>query len=196
FEDVSSISQAPPMNRDTRDFSVGPENTLASISPQAGDQAEEFQASMDRKIIALVDKQLGEALDLPSRIKAPKLTTPAPFTGDKNDSDDFMLFVENVTTWMRAQFLGGPDVDGYRVTLLKTLLLKNAHDWFLDYVEGRNGPATVPNNFTSILCALHRRFITFSTAQRASKAFEAIRYRPEDGPTKLMDDLVSASRKM
>ncbi|KAK6984030.1 hypothetical protein R3P38DRAFT_3232840 [Favolaschia claudopus] len=157
----------------------------SAIRHSPGDQAEEFQAMMDRKITALVDKQLGQALELPARIKPPKLATPDPFSGEKNDSDDFMLFAENVTTWMRAQFWED-----------QTWTVTDAQDWFLDYVEGRHGPPTVPNNLTAILCALHRRFITFNTAQRASKAFEAVRYRPDDGPTKLMDDLLSASRKM
>ncbi|KAJ7473042.1 hypothetical protein B0H11DRAFT_2236588 [Mycena galericulata] len=41
---------------------------------------------------------------------------------------------------------------------------------------------------------MHRRFVTLATTQKASRNFDAIRYKPEEGPMKLMDNLVSASR--
>ncbi|KAJ7030690.1 hypothetical protein C8F04DRAFT_895862, partial [Mycena alexandri] len=110
-------------------------------------------------IAAIIHRQVGEALDVPSRVKAPKLPSPPMFSGNVNDPVAFLTYVETITTWMRAQFMGGPDVDAYRVTLLKTLLTGNALEWFIEHVEGQSGPASVPYEFTSVICALHRRFI-------------------------------------
>ncbi|KAK7021146.1 hypothetical protein R3P38DRAFT_2533741, partial [Favolaschia claudopus] len=203
FEDVSSISHSGhdiPAQRSIRILPEGmnrPTMPNGDISMTPAEEAlEEFQVENERKIREFIHRQLGQALDLPARIKPPKLPTPDLYSGDKNDPVEFMNHFEGMATWMNAQFLGGPEADGYRVTLLKSLLTGNARDWFMDYVEGRNGPRMVPYDFTSIVCALHRRFITAATAQKASRVFDLVRYKAEDGPTKLMDDLESASRNM
>ncbi|KAJ7020545.1 hypothetical protein C8F04DRAFT_1196522 [Mycena alexandri] len=197
FEDPGSISMANDTATQPAGLGFGPDVTMfGDAVARAEEVLEEYHAENDRKIAAIINRQVGEVLDVPSRIKAPKLPSPSMFSGNVNDPSAFLTYIETVATWMRAQFMGGPEADVYRVTLLKTLLTGNALEWFIEHVEGQSGPSTVPYEFTSVVCALHRRFITFATAEKASRAFDQVRYRAEDGPTKFMDDLVSASRKM
>ncbi|KAJ7017110.1 hypothetical protein C8F04DRAFT_1200951 [Mycena alexandri] len=197
FEDPGSISMTASTAPQPAGLGFGPDTTmLGDAVSRAEEVLEEYHAENDRKIAAIIHRQVGEVLEVPSRIKAPKLASPPLFSGNVNDPSAFLTYIETVTTWMRAQFMGGAEADIYRVTLLKTLLTSNALEWFIEHVEGQNGPSTVPYKFTSVVCALHRRFITFATAEKASRAFDQVRYKAEDGPTKFMDDLVSASRKM
>ncbi|KAJ7735405.1 hypothetical protein DFH07DRAFT_780023 [Mycena maculata] len=96
-----------------------------------------------------------------------------------------------------TDFFGGPSIAPYHIVVLKTLIEGPALEWFVDYVESRPGHVSETQyDFASILCALHHRFITAATAQQASRNFDAVRYSPEDGPLKLMDTLMSASRRM
>ncbi|KAJ7201440.1 hypothetical protein B0H12DRAFT_1244258 [Mycena haematopus] len=200
FEDIGSISTGIHYRHKQGNTTLGDVHGQSVLRDEGISQTEnaleEYQADNDRKIAAIIERQVGEALDVPTRVKAPKLGTPQSFSGSENDPVAFISWTESITMWMRAQFLGRPDVDAYRVTLLKTLLMGNALEWFIDHVEGQDGPSTIPYDFTIIMCALHRRFITFATAQKASKAFDLVRYHPDDGPTKLMDSLVTASRRM
>ncbi|KAJ7780792.1 hypothetical protein DFH07DRAFT_950010 [Mycena maculata] len=130
------------------------------------------------------------------RIKPPRLEAPGKFKG-QNDHIVFMLWLEVVCTWMQAQFYGGPSAARYRIILLKTLIEGLALEWFVDYVESRPGRISeIKYDFASILCALHRRFVTAATAQKASRDFDAVRYSADEGPLKLMDSLMSASRRM
>ncbi|KAK7017641.1 hypothetical protein R3P38DRAFT_2540176, partial [Favolaschia claudopus] len=202
FEDASSISQAPlhraasaPALAADPSFRMDLSLVDETVAHAAGAH-EEFQAANDAKIRELLDRQLGEELNLPARVKPPKLDSPEKYSGDVNDSVHFMGYFGRLATWMRAQFFGGPELDSYRVTLLKALLIGNAAEWFADYVEGRNGTILVPYDFVSIVCALHRRFITVATAQKASQAFDLVRYKAEEGPSRLIDNLITASRNM
>ncbi|KAJ7689693.1 hypothetical protein B0H17DRAFT_861837, partial [Mycena rosella] len=65
---------------------------------------------------------------LPSHVKPPKLDTPTRFTGT-DDHLAFIRWIEKVASWMRTMFYGGPDVDKYRVSLLKNLLHGVALEW-------------------------------------------------------------------
>ncbi|KAJ7040898.1 hypothetical protein C8F04DRAFT_1177504 [Mycena alexandri] len=194
---ANNVSMANTTAPQTPGLGFGPDVTIfGDAVSHAEGVLEEYHAENDRKIAAIIHRQVGEVLDVPSRIKALKLPSPSMFSGSVNDPAAILTYVETMATWMRAQFMGGPEADTYRVTLLKTLLTGNALEWFIEHVEGQNGPVTVPYEFTSVVCALHRRFITFATAEKASRAFDQVRYKAEDGPSKFMDDLVSASRKM
>jgi hypothetical protein len=95
---------------------------------------------------------------------------------------------------MRAQFYCGPDLDEYRVTLLKTLLDGPALEWFIDHVKAEDEDMEM--DFTTIVCSLHHRFVTAATAQQASRDFDAVRYNAEEGPLKLMEQLITHSRCM
>jgi hypothetical protein len=95
---------------------------------------------------------------------------------------------------MRTMFYGGSDADEYRVSVLKNLLDGVALEWYINFVE--NDKTGESLNFISILCALHHRFITTATAHHALRDFELIRFKVEDGPLKLMDDLETCSHRM
>ncbi|KAJ7022618.1 hypothetical protein C8F04DRAFT_1194343 [Mycena alexandri] len=160
------------------------------------DALEAFAAEAQSVIRSIVHRSVGEELaSVPPRVRSPKLDNPSKFSGVNNHTQ-FIQWLEELTTWMRASFMGGDGCANYRITVLKTYLTGNALQWFADYVEPRVGQSTIPYEFASILCAMHRRFITAATAQKASREFEAVRYKAEDGPLKLMDDLVDASSRM
>ncbi|KAJ7763859.1 hypothetical protein B0H16DRAFT_1718498 [Mycena metata] len=172
FEDPGSISMINTQLQPAG-LGFGPDVSIfGDAVSHAEEVLEEYHAENDRKIAAIIQRQ------------------PPMFSGNVNDPSVFLTYVETITTWMRTQFMGGQEADTYRLTLLKTLLTGNALEWFIEHVEGQNGLPTVPYKFTSVICALHRRFITFATAEKASRAFDLVRYKSDDGPTKLMDDLV------
>ncbi|KAJ7610035.1 hypothetical protein DFH06DRAFT_1148272 [Mycena polygramma] len=208
FEDTGSISSAPRYRPNapegistvsTTGFGV----PVSSLGPISGtgkstfDAMEEFTTETEAHIRSIIHRQVGEELaDVPSRIKVPRLSSPSKFTGT-NDHQAFIDWVQENVTWMRASFMGGPGpADGYRITVLKTQLSGLALQWFVDYVETRTGASLIPYDFASIICAMHRRFITAATAQKATREFDAVRYKPETGPLKLMDELTDASGRM
>ncbi|KAJ7739713.1 hypothetical protein DFH07DRAFT_965698 [Mycena maculata] len=181
-------NQPDGLEMNPRIYSTQPNPTL--------DVFEEFSQEADREIRAIIDRELSEDADVPMRIKPPRLEAPGKFKG-QNDHIVFMLWLEVVCTWMQAQFYGGPSAAQYRIVLLKTLIEGPALEWFVDYVESRPGRISeIKYDFASILCALHRRFVTAATAQKASRDFDAVRYSADEGPLKLMDSLMSASRQM
>ncbi|KAJ7488628.1 hypothetical protein B0H11DRAFT_2230160 [Mycena galericulata] len=208
FEDPGSISSAPRFQTqatggrpDSNTISFGPAlsgfASAIDVGAPTPDVLEEFNQEAERTIGHIIQRQVGEPLEeLPSRIRAPKLDPPTKFSG-ANDHVGFLSWTESTTTWMRASFMGGPgQADQYRITVLKTLLSGSALQWFIDYVETRSGQSSIPYDFTSIMCALHRRFVTAATAQKASREFDAVRYKADEGPLKLMDELVDCSSRL
>ncbi|KAJ7075595.1 hypothetical protein B0H15DRAFT_750965, partial [Mycena belliarum] len=122
-------------------------------------------------ISRIVDRQLGEELHLPARIRPPKLDTPPKFTGI-DDHIEFIKWLERLVAWMRTSFYGGPDADEYRVSILKNLLDGIALEWYIDFVDNQHvGRQHGPTDFIGVLCALHRRFITTATAHHALRDF-------------------------
>ncbi|KAJ7435032.1 hypothetical protein B0H11DRAFT_2257720 [Mycena galericulata] len=206
-EESESISSAPRFRQATDNMSmISGANFGPAISGLASavdvrapilDALEEFSAEAENVISAIIACQVGESLDdLSSRIRTPKLDPPPKYPGS-NDHVEFLNWTEGVTTWMRASFMGGPGTaDRYRITVLKTLLTGSALQWFLDYVETRTGQSVIPYDFPSIMCALHRQFVTAATAQRATRKFDAVRYKADEGPLKLMDELVDCSSRL
>ncbi|KAJ7602921.1 hypothetical protein DFH06DRAFT_1152409 [Mycena polygramma] len=203
FEDPGSISSAPRYRqRDPEAVSTGFGPSVSAIDRASGigkptfDAMEEFNAEAEALIRSIIYRQVGtELANVPSRVRAPKLDNPSKFSG-ANNHQGFITFVEELTTWMRASFMGGPGTDTYRITVLKTFLAGNALQWFLDYVETKTGNSLIPYEFDSIICAMHQRFVTAATAQQASREFEAVKYKAENGPLKLMDELLDASNRM
>ncbi|KAJ6493579.1 hypothetical protein C8R47DRAFT_1269421 [Mycena vitilis] len=206
FEDPGSISSAPrarpyafgaiPPAHDT-----GFGHPMSGIDPISGagkstiDAMADFGTEAETHLRSIIHRQVGDEFDVPSRIKAPKLDNPRKFSG-VNDHTSFIDWVQQLVTWMRAQFMGGIAADGYRITVLKTYLIGTALQWFGDYVETRSGISEIPYDFASVICAMHKRFVTAATAQKATREFDAVKYKPDEGPLKLMDELVDASARM
>ncbi|KAJ7255571.1 hypothetical protein C8J57DRAFT_1075364, partial [Mycena rebaudengoi] len=120
-------------------------------------------------IRAIITRELGERLVLPQGVRPPKVDAPTKYRGE-DDLDLFMKWVEMVCTWLQAMLLCGYDagVDRFRVSMVKSNLDGYALEWFIQ---------TVPKQgltFTETLCALHRRFVTSSNAQRATRTFDAV----------------------
>ncbi|KAJ7637961.1 hypothetical protein DFH06DRAFT_1335609 [Mycena polygramma] len=205
FEDPGSISSAPRY-RQAAPTGVpippvpGPPisafERTSIVSRPTLDAMEEFSQEAEALLRAIIYRQVGlELTNVPARVRAPKLDNPSKYSG-ANDHQEFITWLEELVTWMRASFMGGPAADSYRITVLKTNLVGNALKWFIDYVETRTGISAIQYDFESVICAMHRRFVTAATAQKASRAFEAVKYKAEDGPLKLMDDLVDTSALM
>ncbi|KAJ7658302.1 hypothetical protein DFH06DRAFT_1327582 [Mycena polygramma] len=188
FDDPGSISSAPRFARpatgniSTMSHFAAPTasgfEATSAVGKPTFDAMEEFNAEAERILRTIIYRQVGEELsDLSIRIKAPRLDNPAKYAGD-NSHTDFITWLEGLVTWMRASFMGGPGAaDRYRITT-------------------RTGHSAIPYDFASIICAMHRRFVTAATAQKASREFEAVRYKSDEGPLKLMDDLVDTSSRM
>ncbi|KAJ7884862.1 hypothetical protein B0H13DRAFT_2343497 [Mycena leptocephala] len=193
FEDPGSISSIlRPCPTTFENISAvggpgfGPSISGVTSTPIAGkntlEALEEFNTEAENVIRSIIFRAVGEEL--------------SDFSG-LNNHTVFLEWLEEVTTWMRASFMGGTgSADHYRITVLKTLLSSSAHQWFIDYVESRNRPSEIPYDFASIICTLHRRFVTAATAQKATREFDAVRYNADEGPLKLMDGLVDASNRM
>ncbi|KAJ7610565.1 hypothetical protein DFH06DRAFT_1345970 [Mycena polygramma] len=205
-EDVGSISSAPrrpfstlssgrPAARSGNSLSHTGYMTADDANDQPGDIFEEFRKETEEGIARIVDKHLGKVLVVPSHVKPPKLDVPSKFSG-VDDHLAFMRWVERLASWMRAMFYGGSDddVDEYRVAILKNLLDGVALEWYMDFVD--TATANSDLDFTSVLCELHRRFITTATTHHAIRDFDSIRFKAEDGPLKLLDDLEACSRRM
>ncbi|KAJ7260684.1 hypothetical protein C8J57DRAFT_1514615 [Mycena rebaudengoi] len=143
--------------------------TAVASDGVAIDAMAQFAAETEALLTALIDQQLGDSLDLPARVKSPKLDQPGKYSGSDNYVR-FISWIEHVTTWMRAMQYGGQEasVAEFRVTILWTLLDRAALDWYLEYVENLTHPNRIEKDLVKIICALHRRFVSSSTAQQAS----------------------------
>ncbi|KAJ7602788.1 hypothetical protein DFH06DRAFT_1023448, partial [Mycena polygramma] len=187
FEDVGSISTGPRRARPTT-FSSGRSpaaggNSLSHTGyltanedgEEQGDIFEIFRRETDNNIARIIEKHLGEELNLSSKIKSPRLDTPPKFVG-ADDHTAFMRWLEKLVAWMRTMFYGGadPDTDAYRVSVLKNLLDGVALQWYIDFVDSPAQGVDAPEDFIGVICALHRRFITTATAHQALRDFEAV----------------------
>ncbi|KAJ6451525.1 hypothetical protein C8R47DRAFT_1229785 [Mycena vitilis] len=209
FEDVGSISTAPrrpnlhtmassrPATAGGNSLSHTGYLTANEEDESQGDVFEAFRRETDNNIAKIIDKHLGEELNLPAKIKAPRLDSPPKFTG-VDDHPAFIRWLEKLVSWMRTMFYGGsdPDTDKYRVSILKNLLEGIALQWYIDFVDSPAKGVEPPEDFIGVVCALHRRFITTATAHQALRDFEAIRFKHESGPLKLMDELEASSKQL
>ncbi|KAJ7086049.1 hypothetical protein B0H15DRAFT_801694 [Mycena belliarum] len=115
-----------------------------------------------------------------------------------DDHDYFTIdFLEKVLAWMRAGTFSGPELDWYRVVLLQSFLEGDAHRWYVSetssYAKENDGDSPA---FADVICAMHRRFVKSSTAQRATRAFDAIKWDPAAGPEQLYSELLDKGRRM
>ncbi|KAJ7078290.1 hypothetical protein B0H15DRAFT_756290, partial [Mycena belliarum] len=102
-----------------------------------------------------------------------KLNNP-PFYKGEDDDDKFITWLGKLCTWLQGYGLGGPKYEAHRIVYVKTALDGHALEWFDHEVEPADRDSDIPYEFIEILCAMHRRFITSATAQRATKEFEAV----------------------
>ncbi|KAJ6482239.1 hypothetical protein DFH09DRAFT_1107375 [Mycena vulgaris] len=170
FEDVGSISTAP--------------RRPALLEGSQHDSFHKDKESIIRKIVA-------------REIRAPKVDAPTKYAG-ADDVDIFMKFVEMLCTWLRSQLLGGyePVVDTFQLTMLKLYLIGPALDWFIQSVNSAHFAPSERMSFADALCALHRRFVTTANAQRATKAFDAVRYSDTAGPEAFAEALIKHANQM
>ncbi|KAJ7688279.1 hypothetical protein B0H17DRAFT_1180624 [Mycena rosella] len=194
FEDVGSISPAPfcPFVRyGSEPASAAPPGSAFSYARSAhlpvGSHFESFHSDKESIIRKIVAREVGEPLSLPPHIKPPKVDAPAKYSG-VDDLDAFMKFIEMICTWIRSQMLCGyePAIDNFRLTMLKTHLSGDALDWFIE----------TRMTFTDALCAMHQRFVTTSNAERATVAFDAVRYNDTTGPEGFAEALIKRANQM
>ncbi|KAJ7089289.1 hypothetical protein B0H15DRAFT_764943, partial [Mycena belliarum] len=119
----------------------------------------------------IIDRHLGEAMEPPPR--APKLNSPPHYRGEDDDAM-FMPWLGKTCTWLQGYGLGGPRYNSHRILYLKSALDGHALEWFANEVEPSDRDSIIPYEFDEIICAMHRRFVTSATAQRATKEFEAV----------------------
>ncbi|KAJ7062408.1 hypothetical protein B0H15DRAFT_958830 [Mycena belliarum] len=224
FVDNSSISTAgrPPQFMDNSSISTagirrsalsaGPiRGPMSTISPMGTNQSpsgyllanntphetafhcmfEVFAAEKGDQIRRIVDRHLGNAMEAPPR--APKLNNPPCYRGE-DDDDKFISWLGKTCTWLQGYGLGGPKYEAHRIVYLKTALDSHAIEWFDQEVEEPG--SDIQYEFVKILCAMHHRFITSATAQRATKEFEAVRFDAAQGVEHLVGELIRTARKM
>ncbi|KAJ7659580.1 hypothetical protein DFH06DRAFT_1130351 [Mycena polygramma] len=201
FEDPGSISTAHL--RPSRGYSaagVHPsyENGSAYVGPGSvapiGSTFESFHHDQEKAIRRIAHREIGEPLNLPPYIKIPKTDSPPKYAGEDN-LDVFLKFVELHCTWLRSQALCGyePAIDKYRITMLKSHLAGDALDWLMQLL---NDDDHADLTYTEILCALHQRFITSANAQRATQAFDAVKYDHVAGPDSFAEQLLKRANLM
>ncbi|KAJ7272186.1 hypothetical protein C8J57DRAFT_1507036 [Mycena rebaudengoi] len=107
----------------------------------------------------------GHRVDLSQGMRAPKVDNPLRYRG-ADDHDAFMMFLERILGWMKANNCGGADLDAYRITLLQNYLDEDALRWFVHEVDNprKNGGRDL--EFADVVCLLHRRYVKSSTAQQ------------------------------
>ncbi|KAK7016265.1 hypothetical protein R3P38DRAFT_3203088 [Favolaschia claudopus] len=188
---ANSLHRAPiPVNNSISAYRAGLDrgDRIQDVMNEFSENA----ADLIRETIAL---KVGSRFDLLPNVRPPN--KPVKYSGE-NDHDFFTVeFLEKLLAWFRAGNYGGPDLDSYRVVLLQSYLTNEAHRWFVTetetYARENNGAAP---EFAEIMCALHQRFIKSSTAQHATRAFDAVKYDSAKGPEQLYTDLLDKGRKM
>ncbi|KAJ7061451.1 hypothetical protein B0H15DRAFT_807932 [Mycena belliarum] len=203
--DTSSIStamrRAPPGGPPYRSASTitpiglnqSPSGYITAPHDGAGTVFEAFAAEKSEQIRRVFARHLEDAMEAPPR--APKINNPPTFKGEDDDST-FMTWFGKTCTWLQGYGLGGPRYAGHRILYLKSALDGHALEWFIHEVEPSDRDSTIPNDFEEIVCAMHRRFVTSATAQRATKEFEAIRYDVDRGIDHLVSELIRTANKM
>ncbi|KAJ6503042.1 hypothetical protein DFH09DRAFT_1335712 [Mycena vulgaris] len=154
---------------------------------------EVFAAEKDDQICLMVDRHVGRAMVAPPRV--PKIENPPLFRGE-DDDDIFMPWLGKLCTWLQGYGLGGPQYEDHHIMYLKTALDGHALEWFNTEVEPLDRESTILFEFDTILCALHRRFVTSATAQRATHDYDVVKYNPARGVEHLIGELIRTSNKM
>ncbi|KAJ7075392.1 hypothetical protein B0H15DRAFT_761747, partial [Mycena belliarum] len=110
---------------------------------------------------------------LPMHVRPAKVDNPGRYRG-QDDHEVFMVALEKLLGWMRTSCYGGDDLDAYRISLLSGFLEGDAHQWFITEIDNPRSPGSYSLDFAGVICALHRRYVKSSSAQRAYRAFESV----------------------
>ncbi|KAJ7017495.1 hypothetical protein C8F04DRAFT_1200378, partial [Mycena alexandri] len=157
----------------------------------------EFADNAEDAIREIIEGKVGVRVPLPADVRSPKVAEPHKYRG-QDDHDLFTMdFLEKLLGWYRSNNFGGEDLDYFRVVLLQNYLEGEAHRWYVTETHAyakENGGGTP--EFADVICALHRRFIKSSSAQRATRAYNAVRWKPDSGPEALYSDLKEAGDRM
>ncbi|KAJ7603430.1 hypothetical protein DFH06DRAFT_1151878 [Mycena polygramma] len=148
-----------------------------------------FEVHMMEKgaqITKLILRQLGIALEAAPRV--PKMKDPPLYNGEDDDAL-FMSWLGSLCTYLEGYSMGGPKYDMHRVLYLKQALGSDALRWFRSEVDPTNRESDIPREFDPIVRAMYQRFVTSSTAIRATKEYEAVRFDPARGIELLVSEL-------
>ncbi|KAF8197317.1 hypothetical protein K438DRAFT_1967555 [Mycena galopus ATCC 62051] len=152
-----------------------------------------FVAEKMAQISRVIERQLGEVMEAPP--KAPRMRDPPMYKGD-NDDEVFMAWLGRLVTFLQGYSLGGPKYDTNRIVYLKSALDSHALKWFASEVEPIDRDSDISYEFESIICAMHRRFVTSATATKATQDFEGVQYDPTRGIEYLVSELRRTASKM
>ncbi|KAJ7665830.1 hypothetical protein DFH06DRAFT_1127034 [Mycena polygramma] len=166
-----------------------------SVGPTGRDAMIDFADDMSELIRTTISHRVGERIELPPGVRPAKVDNRAKYSG-QDDHEVFMASLEKLLGWMRSSGYGGADLETYRISLLSAYLEGDAHQWYTTEVDNPRTPGLFQSDFAGIVCALHRRFVKSSSAQRATRAFEAVRYDPSTGPEKLASELITKGQAM
>ncbi|KAF8180274.1 hypothetical protein K438DRAFT_1976790 [Mycena galopus ATCC 62051] len=136
---------------------------------------EMFVAEKMAQISRIIEQQLGEVMEAPP--KAPRMRDPPMYKGEDDDKL-FMAWFGRLVMFLQGYSLGGPKYDINRIVYLKSALDSHALEWFAMEVEPIDWDSDIPYDFESIICAMHRRFVTSATATKATQDFESVQYDP------------------
>ncbi|KAJ7721082.1 hypothetical protein DFH07DRAFT_760625, partial [Mycena maculata] len=128
---------------------------------------------MEEIIRRTIDHRVGVCIELPPGVRPPKVDNPTRFRG-QDSHDFFMMFMERLLGWMRAGCFCGPDLDEYRIVLLQGFLDEDALCWFVTEVDNPRLGGYLDLDFADVMCALHRRYVKSTTAQRATREFNTV----------------------
>ncbi|KAJ6570209.1 hypothetical protein DFH09DRAFT_1080352 [Mycena vulgaris] len=159
------------------------------------DRVNEFAVEVEDLIWATIEHRIGERIELPPGTRTPKVDNPARFKS-RDDHEYFMYFLEKLLAWMRAGCFTGPELDGYRIILLQNYLDEDAHRWYVTEMDNPRISSERPLEFADVICALHRRYIKSSTAQRATREFESVVWDASIGPEGLYSALITRGQRM
>ncbi|KAF7372297.1 Retrovirus-related Pol polyprotein from transposon 412 [Mycena venus] len=188
FEDVGSISTANvrPLPNYTGSGLRGEGNVSAFSQARGtevalGGHGEVFHHDQERLIRRIAHREIGEVLNLPPHIRSVKTDAPPKYKGD--DDLDMLCGYD-------------PDVDKYRTSILKSHLEGPALEWFIQNISNPPSDPVRELTFTDTLCALHQRFITSANAQRATRAFDQVRFNNATGPDDFAEQLLKRANLM
>ncbi|KAJ7222699.1 hypothetical protein C8J57DRAFT_1536260 [Mycena rebaudengoi] len=149
------------------------------------DVAADFAAEMENVIRTTIEHRVGHRVDLPPGVHTPKVGDPLWYRG-ADDHDAFMMFLERLLGWMKANNCGGADLDTYRITLLQNYLDEEALKWFVHKVDNPRKNGGISPEFADVS----------STAQRATRTFEDVKWKADEGPEGLYTDLTQTGDRM
>ncbi|KAJ7602008.1 hypothetical protein DFH06DRAFT_1153210 [Mycena polygramma] len=183
FVDNSSISSAGArfdgtgprigVNTTPLGYNQSPSGYITS-SPTPDTPATAFEIHMLEKatqITQLIQRQLGVALEAAPRV--PKMKDPPLYNGE-DDNALFMNWLGALCTYLEGYSMGGPKYDTHRLLYLKQALGIDSLRWFRSEVDPTNRESDIPREFDAIVRAMYQRFVTSSTAIRASKEYDAV----------------------